>query len=206
MAGEPMDVADGMWLWRTPHPDWTENAHWEREVTSVCAVCSDEVLVLDAVAPASDEVWGRLDARPPTVAVVLKPDHVRDVDLFVRRYGARPYGPWLFFRHDIPEAELEPVRPGDTLPGGAVALYDGRGRMETPVWLPDQRTIVFADALTERHGELRVWGAEAHEQRTVPALRELLKLPFERVIVSHGSPVHDRDAFERALELPAFEG
>jgi len=30
-------------------------------------------------------------------------------------------------------------------------------------------------------------------------------LPFERVIVSHGEPVHDRDAFERALGLPAWE-
>jgi len=32
----------------------------------------------------------------------------------------------------------------------------------------------------------------------------LLDLPFERVIVSHGEPVHDRNAFERALELPPF--
>jgi aminoglycoside 6'-N-acetyltransferase len=30
----------------------------------------------------------------------------------------------------------------------------------------------------------------------------MLELPFEHVIVSHGEPVHDRAAFERALELP----
>jgi hypothetical protein len=35
------------------------------------------------------EVWARLDARPPTVLVILEPDHVSDVDLFVTRYGAR---------------------------------------------------------------------------------------------------------------------
>jgi hypothetical protein len=29
----------------------------------------------------------------------------------------------------------------------------------------------------------------------------LLDLPFEHVIVSHGEPVHDRAAFERALQL-----
>jgi glyoxylase-like metal-dependent hydrolase (beta-lactamase superfamily II) len=74
------------------------------------------------------------------------------------------------------------------------------------VWLPEQRTLVFADALTARDGELRVWATPWHEQRTLPALRELLDLPFERVIVSHGDPVHDRAAFERALELPAWEG
>ena len=35
---------------------------------------------------------------------------------------------------------------------------------------------------------------------------ELLALPFERVIVSHGQPVHDRAAFERALALPPWTG
>ena len=140
--------------------------------------------------------------RPPTIAVVLKPDHVRDVDLFVRRYGARAYGPDVFHRDDVPESELEWIGPGSELPGGFVALYDGRGRNETPLWLPEQRTIVFADALTAPEGELRVWWTPWHEQRVLPALRELLDLPLERVIVSHGDPVHDREAFERALELP----
>jgi hypothetical protein len=36
------------------------------------------------------------------------------------------------------------------------------------------------------------------------ALRDLLKLPFEKVIVSHGYPIHTRSAFERALELPPW--
>ena len=106
--------------------------------------------LLDPIAPADDdaEAWARLDARPPTLVVVLKPDHVRDVDLFVRRYGARAFGPWLFWRTNIPDTELEPIEPGSELPGGLVALYDGRGRNETPLWLPEQRTLVFADALT----------------------------------------------------------
>ena len=166
------------------------------------------MLVLDGLAapPDAAHVWARLDERPPTVAVVLKPDHVRDVDLFVRRYGARPFGPWLFWRTNIPHAELEPLQPGDVLPGGLVALDDGRGRGETPLWAPEQRALVFADALTERDGELRVWGTvpSRHERRVLPALRELLDLPFEHVIVSHGAPLHDRAAFERALELPPF--
>jgi hypothetical protein len=131
---------------------------------------------------------------------------VRDVDLFVRRYGARPFGPYLFFRHNIPETELEPVQPGDELPGGLVALYDGRGRNETPLWLPEQRALVFADGLTAPGGELLVWATPWHEERVLPALRALLDLPFEHVIVSHGEPVHDRAAYERALERPPFRG
>ena len=208
MAPEVVDLAPGLWIWRLQHPDWSPDADWEPPVTSTCVQSGGEVVLIDPLAPPDDakEIWERLDANPPTVVLILKPDHVRDVDLFVERYDARAYGPYLFWRNDIPETELEGIEPGDELPGGVVALYDGRGRNETPVWLPEQRTLVFADALTARDGELRVWATPWHEKRTLPALRELLDLPFERVIVSHGDPVHDRAAYERALELPAWAG
>lgn len=208
MPVELRDLAPGLWIWRVEHPDWTPEADWEPAVTSTCVESGGEIAVLDALAPPDDatDVWERLEARPPTVAVVLKPDHVRSVDAFVRRYGARPYGPSLFWPHDVPESELEPLEPGSRVPGGLEALYDGRGRNETPLWLPEQRTIVFADALTAPGGELRVWATPWHEERVLPALRALLDLPFERVIVSHGEPVHDRPAYERALELPPFTG
>ena len=94
--------------------------------------------------------------------------------------------------------------PGRELPGGLVALYDGRGRNETPLWLPAQRALVFADGMTAPRGELLVWGTPWHEERVLPALRALLELPFEQVVVSHGEPVHDRAAFERALVLPPY--
>jgi len=177
-------------------------------VTSTCVESRGEVALLDPIAPAEDdaEAWARLDARPPTLVVVLKPDHVRDVDLFVRRYGARAFGPWLFWRTNVPETELEPIEPGSELPGGLVALYDGRGRNETPLWLPEQRALVFADALTAPGGELRVWTTPALEERALPALRALLELPFEHVIVSHGEPVHDRREYERALARPPWTG
>ena len=64
---------------------------------------------------------------------------------------------------------------------------------------------MFADGLNGIAGELRIWDTP-HLERARPALRELLELPFERVIVSHGEPVHDRAAFEHALELPPHEG
>jgi glyoxylase-like metal-dependent hydrolase (beta-lactamase superfamily II) len=200
------DVAPGLWIWRLEHPDWKPENDWQPQVTSTCVESRGEVAVLDPLAPPDDaeEIWAQLDAHPPTLVVVLKPDHVRDVDLFVRRYGARAYGPALFWRNDIPEAELEPIEPGTELPGGLLALYDGRGRNETPLWLPKQRALVFADALTAPDGELRVWSTPWHEERALPALRKLLELPFEHVIVSHGEPVHDRAAYERALELPPW--
>ena len=202
------DVTPGLWIWRVEHPSWTPEADWEPLVTSTCVASDGEVILLDPLAPpeGASDVWERLDAAEPTVVVVLKPDHVRDVDLFVRRYGARAFGPSLFWPDDVPETELEPIEPGSNLPGGLVALYDGRGRNETPLWLPAQRTVVFADALTAPAGDLRVWATPWHRERALPALRALLDLPFEYVIVSHGDPVHDRAAYERALELEPFGG
>ena len=175
-TGETLDVGTGLWIWRLAYPDWHERAGWPEVVTSTCVASGGEVAVLDPLAPPEGSpVWERLDASPPTVAVVLKPDHVRDVDLFVRRYGCRAFGPWLFWRSNVPETELEPIEPGSELPGGLHALDDGRGRMETP-----------------------------HLDRARAALRELLELPFERVITAHGNPLHDRAAFERALGLPPW--
>jgi hypothetical protein len=177
-------------------------------VSSFVAESRGEVILLDPLAPppAEREAWERIDAARPTVAVVLKPDHVRDVDLFVRWYGVRAYGPELFWAGDAPRTELEPVRPGMELPGGLVALYDGRGRNETPAWLPEQRALVFADGMTAPRGELLVWDTPWHEERALPAFRKMLELPFEHVLVSHGEPVHTRADFEAALERDPYSG
>ncbi len=202
------DVAPGLWIWRVAHHHWKPDDDWEPVVTSTLVESKGERLVLDPLAPpdSATEFWTRMDDKPPTVAVVLLPDHVRDVDKFVRRYKARAYGPMFFFRDDIPETELIPVRPDNVLPGGLVAQYDGRGREETPLWLPEQKVLVFGDTLTERQGELMVWASPSHEKRVLPALRALLDLPFEKIIISHGEPVHSRAAFEKALTLPPFAG
>jgi hypothetical protein len=198
---EVHDVAPGLWLWRQPHPAWRPGMDWEPEVASFAVESQGAGLLLDPLAPppSASDVWTRLDELRPESIVILKPDHVRDVDLFVRWYGARAFGPSLFWRDDVPRTELETLRPGDVLPGGLSAHYDGRGALETPVYLPEQRVLVFADGLTPPDGVLRVWATPWHERRVLPALRELLALPFERVLVSHGEPVHARADFEAAL-------
>jgi len=165
--------------------------------------------VIDPLVPTvpAPELWKRLDTNPPTIVAAVMADHIRDIDEIVRRYpNAKPMGPLLFFPDDVPKTQLTPIRFDTTLPGGVVALYDGRGRLETPLWFPTQKVIVFGDALTERKGELRVWDSPSHEKRELPALREMLQLPFERVIVSHcdTDPVQTRAEFEQALKRPPF--
>lgn len=196
-----IDIEPGLWIWRIPHPDWDPGGGGDRVVTSVCVEEGGEVALLDVLAPPEgDEIWDRLDERPPTMAVVLKPDHVRSVDLIATRYGIPAYGPDMFHKDDVPETDLELIYPGMTLPGGLIALYDGRGRNETPLWLPEHRTIVFSDALTTLGGPLQVWWTPWHKERTLPALRDMLELPFERIIISHGAPIHLRKDFETALQ------
>ena len=210
MAVELVDVTTGLWLWRVEHPAWHEGYDWEPLVTSTVVESGGQVVLIDPLAPPEDAVdlWERLDGNPPTMVVILKPDHVRDVDLFAHRYDLQhAFGPYLFWGGDAPRTALEGLEPERELPGGLVTLYDGRGRNETPLWLPEQRALVFADALTAPEGELRIWGTLPwHEKRVLPALRELLDLPFEHLIVSHGAPVHDRAAFEQALERPPWAG
>jgi glyoxylase-like metal-dependent hydrolase (beta-lactamase superfamily II) len=204
---ELIDVVPGLWIWQVEYREWPRGQGWDGKVVSTCVESGGEIALLDPLAPENESsaLWERLAARPPKFIVILKPDHMRDVDFFSRRYNIRAFGPKVFHRDDIPETELEYIYPGITLPGGFVTLYDGRNNNETPIWLPEQRTIVFADSLTAPHGELLVWSTPWHKERVLPALRDLLKLPFERVIVSHGDPVHTRSAFEQALELPPWD-
>jgi hypothetical protein len=91
VAVEVRDVAPGLWLWRQPHPEWREGLDWEPEVASFAVESRGVTVLLDPLAPPPNarEVWTRLDDARPDVVVILKPDHVRDVDLFVRWYGTR---------------------------------------------------------------------------------------------------------------------
>jgi len=202
VAVEIRDVTTGLWLWRQRHHAWEEGLDWEPEVASFAVESGGERVLLDPMAPppSARAAWERIDAFDASLIAVLKPDHIRDVDLFVRWYGARAYGPHLFWEGDAPRTVLERMHAGDVLPGGLRVLHDGRDQQETPVYLPEQRALVFADGMTAPGGVLRVWATPWHEERTLPALRRLLDLPFELVLVSHGEPAHDRAAFEAALE------
>ncbi len=204
---EIRDVAPGLWLWRQPHPDWRPGLGWEAPVSSFVVEARGEVVVIDPLAapPRETALWERLDAVKPTIGVVMKPDHVRDIDLFVRWYGVRAFGPDLYFRHDIPNTELEDFYAGDELPGGLVAQFDARRGIETPLYAPDHRALIFADAMHGGdEGTLRIWHTPWHERIVLPVMRRMLELPFEHVLVSHGEPVHTRAEFEAALERDTY--
>jgi glyoxylase-like metal-dependent hydrolase (beta-lactamase superfamily II) len=198
-----VDICPGLWLWRVRHPYWKPGDDWDPVVTTTVVESHGQVTVIDPVAPddGAEAVWRRLDTAPPTQLVVLKPDHVRDVDWFADRYGAAAWGPSLLDPDDMPATRFSPLYPGIKIPGGIMAVNAGRWGVETPVWLSEYRALVFADALTEHDGVLRIWSTPWDEEGPRRVLRQLLNLPLERVIISHGRPVHDRAAYARALEL-----
>jgi hypothetical protein len=49
-----------------------------------------------------------------------------------------------------------------------MSLPSDRGRVETPIWIAEHRTLVFADALAGAQGELLVWDCPALQQRALP--------------------------------------
>jgi len=212
MAVEVRDVAPGLWLWRQPHWEWRDGDDWEPEVSSFVVESHGEVVLLDPLAPPpvdGAEVYRRLERNRPTRVVVIKPDHVRDVDQFCHWYRIPAHGPRLYFREDVPTVQMDGLMPDEVLPGGLIALEDGRGGLERPIFAPEQKAIVFADGMTApaaAGGQLRIWWTPMLEKRTKPAMREMLDLPFEWVLVSHGEPVHTRDDFIAALDREPWSG
>src|SRR5258708_3826203 len=153
---EVIDLAPGLWIWRLEHPAWNPDVDWQQVVTCVCVDAGTEGWLLDPLLPPDEatEVWDRLAQRPPTAVAVLSPDHMRrtwgdrqtrSVDAVVRRYGCRAFGPGVFDPDDgPPETELQTILPNHELPGGLLALRDPRGWNETPLWLPEHHTLLFA--------------------------------------------------------------
>src|SRR5260370_237306 len=94
---EISEVAPGLWIWRAEHHHWKPGDDWQPIVTSTYVESGGQGYVLDPLVPkmATEELWRRLDSRPPTGAAVIIADHARDIDDLVSRYHVRAFGPSL---------------------------------------------------------------------------------------------------------------
>jgi hypothetical protein len=195
---ELQEIRPGLRRWTAPHPEWEADAtpespaDWPRDVGCVLYDAAGTVVLIDPLLPPDPEpFWAVVDEhvrrRDVSVAVLTTIGfHRRSRDAFVERFGATTSAP--------EGVESFPVeRTGETI-----------------FWLPEHGALVPGDRiLGDDAGGLRVcpdsWlrylrngitGAELRE-----ALRPLLELPIESVLVSHGEPVLSggREALERAL-------
>lgn len=192
------EVRPGLYRWTAPHPDYEPDpepdspADWPEQVGCVAYETPEALVLIDPLVP--QELWPALDrlAEGRRVAVLTTiAFHRRSRDAVAERYGAST------------------SRARKTLPHSVETIPIPRAG-ETMIWIPEHAALVPGDRiLGGRNGELRVcpdsWlgylpsgitGADLRE-----ALRPLLQLPIELVLVSHGDPVLSagREELHRAL-------
>jgi glyoxylase-like metal-dependent hydrolase (beta-lactamase superfamily II) len=177
-------IAEGLWRWTAPHPEWKPDDDWDRDVGCVYVETPEAVVLIDPLVPAGDDrdpFWEALDrdvhrlARPVVVLLTIE-WHERSAAEVAARYGATRPGlrdplPDGIEPFAVPEVEetLYVLTAHEALVAGDVLLGDGAAaiRLMPESWAEGRTTL----------GELRA------------RLRPLLDRPIERVLVSHGAPV-----------------
>jgi hypothetical protein len=191
------EVARGLWRWTAPHPDWEppkemdSPADWARDVGCVAYDATDALVLIDPLVVDDVGALDRLARSKPRVAILTTLQwHRRSRDVLAKRYKAST------------------SKAKRTLPKG-VESFVVRGGGETIFWIPEHGALVPGDRiLGQDGGGLRMcppsWlryldGFTQEDLRR--ALRPLLELPIEMVLVSHGEPIlrGGRPALERAL-------
>jgi hypothetical protein len=191
-------IRPGLSRWTAPHPDYEPDpkpdspADWPEQVGCVAYEAPDALVLVDPLVP--DELWPALDRLAEGRGVVVLTTiafHRRSREAVAERYSAST------------------SRAKGNLPQGIETISIPRAG-EAMIWIPEHAALVPGDRiLGGRDGGLRVcpdsWlrylpsGITGSELRE--ALRLLLRLPIELVLVSHGEPVlaGGRDELERAL-------
>jgi hypothetical protein len=207
------EVADGIWHWQSPHPDWNDEQWWPQQVSSYAIEVDGELLLFDPLA-----VPQELASRA-TAVVLTAPYHERDArslalpvhtppadtwEDWVEKFGVDPDRVRGMESDDLAwlragEGEGHFHGPGDW-PFG-IRAFAGREDNDLVLWLPTINAIVTGDSLADFGEGLAIQlGGRMHVTREDVAerLRPLLDLPIELVLPAHGAPT-DRGALERAL-------
>jgi hypothetical protein len=190
---ELRELARGLWRWTAPHPDWEprreqdDPADWAQEVGCVAYASDDALVLIDPLIGDGDyEALDELAESNQQVAVLTT----------IRWHGRS--GPELAKRYSVSTTAPDGVQPVE-IPGAG----------ETMFWIPEHAALVPGDRLLgDRPPGLRLcppsWlryldGYTQDDLRE--ALRPVLDLPVEMVLVSHGEPVlrDGHAALERAL-------
>jgi glyoxylase-like metal-dependent hydrolase (beta-lactamase superfamily II) len=190
------EIADGLWRWTAPHPDWKPSSDWPEDVGCVYWEGPEAVVLIDPLVPGDEAArfWKALDrdierANLPVVVLRTLRWHQRSIDEVVARYpGARRW------------------RKNARLPSG-IEPCPAEAAEETLFWIAEHKALVSGDVLLgTEEGGVRVcpdsWlPKRSRGKRFRESLRFLLDLPVELILVSHGRPVlaNGRDALAAAL-------
>jgi hypothetical protein len=198
------ELRPGLHRWTARHPDAEGDpqpgspADWGPDVGSVAYAARDALVLVDPLVPADrSDLQEEIDElvhrhRKPVVILTTLQFHRRSREKLAALYGAST------------------SRAKKSLPDGVETLQI-RGAGETMVWLPEHRALIPGDRLLGgESGGLRLcpesWlrylPSKMGQAQLRKALRPLLDLPVEMVLVSHGEPLlsEGREALVRALD------
>jgi len=192
------ELAPDVYRWTARHPAWEPDPEpespgdWPPDVGCVAYAAPGALVLVDPLVAEWDELDALVErhGRPVAVLTTMR-FHGRS-----RAEAAERYGAALASHRDEPPAGVRrvPIEGAD----------------ETMVWLEEPRVLIPGDRLLgDGRGGLRMcpqsWLGYLPDKPAVAdlraALRPLLDLPVERVLVSHGEPVlrDGREAIRAAL-------
>jgi hypothetical protein len=195
------EVRHGLWRWTAEHPEWEHAEHWGPEVGSVYAELPGAIVLVDPLVPAADEAafWDALDrdvernGKPVHVLLTVH-WHERSVEAVLARYGATLW---------------RPEETGELPEGAEAVVVEGADWKEAAFFLRPYGALVTGDLLIGSDGGIELpvkWFPLAEQDWVRTELKadlrlQLLELPIELVLVSHGEPVleHGHEALEQAL-------
>ncbi len=213
MAPQVVELRQGIWHWKSPHPDWDEEQWWPELVSSYAVQSGDALLLFDPL-DVPDELRERA-----TAVVLTAPHHerhARQLGLPVHTPPADTWQDWVEkFCADpdrvrgMESADLSWLRAGEGEghfhgPGAwpfGIHAYPGREDNDLILWLPAINAIVTGDSLSDFGAGLDIQlGGRRHVTRDEVAqrLRPLLDLRVELVLPAHGEP-SDEEALKRAV-------
>ena len=176
------ELLAGLWRWTAPHPAWRPSDEpdspddWPEQVGCVAYRAPRALVLIDPLVPEEgflDELVERHDDLPVSILQTVR-FHSRSIEALERRY--------------VDRLAPEPGPGVDPMPIG--------GAGETMVWLDGARALVPGDRLLgDGRGGVRMcpdsWMRylDLDQAGLAEALRPLLDLPVEAVVVSHGDPV-----------------
>ncbi len=189
------EILNGVWRFEARHPEWTEeeggDEGWDPDVAWWAISTSAGVVLVD---PLVDD-WDSLDrllSESGGCAGVIRTCHwhQRSVAEAASRYAAQVWAKPA--PEGVPQHGYDHgVKDGDEVHGG-LRVTDVERADEIALWLPEQRALLFGDAMLRRpDGELRVcpdpWTQpDGGPARLREILRRLAEPPVEHVLVSHG--------------------